>query len=116
MSSVLTSTGDPDEIYEAFGATVDPGKSRLFLSGELDVAGVPDLLHRALELAGRRHVDLALDLDRLSFVDASGLGAFVRLSNVQNSVGARLNFERAGSQVRRAFTLGGLAGLLAAAA
>jgi anti-anti-sigma factor len=116
MSSVLTPVHDPGNFSDAFDAVLDPVRERVTLSGELDVASVPGLLRLALQIVGRRQVDVTVDLGRLKFIDASGLGALVRLANLQRDADAHLTFERPGHFVRRAFTLGGLAGLLPSAA
>jgi anti-sigma B factor antagonist len=44
------------------------------LHGELDLAGVPRLLSALADLDG----DVALDCSGVDFIDAAGLGAFVR--------------------------------------
>jgi anti-anti-sigma factor len=44
------------------------------LHGELDLAGVPQLLSALADLDG----DVTLDCSGLDFIDAAGLGAFVR--------------------------------------
>lgn len=56
---------------------VERGPSRLALLGELDVAGVPDLEEQLASCDG----DVVLDCSGLTFVDASGVGSFVRARN-----------------------------------
>jgi anti-anti-sigma factor len=50
----------------------EPGRVRVRLRGELDVAGAPTVAGRLRELRGRRERVL-LDLDELDFIDKSGL-------------------------------------------
>jgi anti-sigma B factor antagonist len=56
------------------------------LHGELDLAGVPRLLSALADLDG----DVALDCSGLDFIDAAGLGAFVRAHRQCAARGAEL--------------------------
>jgi anti-anti-sigma factor len=79
----------------------------LALSGELDLAGAPELsaaLTDAME-AGR---DLVVDLRGLEFIDSSGLGVLVRFNNAASAAGYRYSLIAGPPQVHRAFVLSGL--------
>jgi anti-sigma B factor antagonist len=56
------------------------------LHGELDLAGVPRLLSALADLDG----DVALDCSGVDFIDAAGLGAFVRAHRQCAARGAEL--------------------------
>ena len=75
----------------ANGKTTDPDDSTLILSvqGELDLA-TADSLYRRGRTAIRRHARLLLlDLTGVSFCDACGLRAFVRIANEADVAGCR---------------------------
>lgn len=79
----------------------------LALSGELDLAGAPDLteaLNEAREAGGR----LTLDLTDLEFIDSSGLGVLVRFNNAAAADGCVYTVIAGPPQVHRAFVLSGL--------
>lgn len=81
------------------------------LAGELDIAAVPLLfvgLASLLEPPG----EITIDLTQLTFIDASGLGAAVRIRNSQLASGFDLHIIGANCLVTRVFSLGGLAPLL----
>lgn len=79
----------------------------LALSGELDLAGAPELSSRLTDAmeAGR---DLAVDLRELEFIDSSGLGVLVRFNNAAQAAGYEYSVIAGPPQVHRAFVLSGL--------
>ena len=86
---------------EADGATV------LALSGELDLAGAPEL-DAALAAARDAGGGLTLDLSDLEFIDSSGLGVLVRFHNLAAAAGYDYSVIAGPPQVHRAFVLSGL--------
>ena len=80
--------------------------------GELDVAtaAVLDDAIGAHEATGADHV--VLDLARTTFIDSSGIAAIVRRELDLAARGGRLEIERPGRVVRRAFELCGLLHLI----
>jgi anti-anti-sigma factor len=62
------------------------GPGALRLSGELDLAGVPEVLGQLDEADG----DIELDCSGLSFMDASGLGLFLTIHRACEDRGAKL--------------------------
>ena len=54
------------------------GRVRLVLGGELDVFGV-ERLDRVVELADRAELPLVVDCQDLTFIDAAGVGALLRV-------------------------------------
>jgi anti-sigma B factor antagonist len=85
---------------------------RVLVSGELDVATEEDLSERvdALVPAGARQ--MCLDLAAVSFCDARGLSALVRLDRRLAASGRRLSVVGAPAHVRRLLALTGLDHLL----
>jgi anti-anti-sigma factor len=81
----------------------------LVLSGEIDFSVAPSLREVGPELAtsvapGR----LVVDLDDVTFIDSSGLGALVALRNCANRCGATLVLARPSPTVLRFFELAGV--------
>jgi anti-sigma B factor antagonist len=62
-----------------FAVTVTevPGRTIVSVSGEIDLATANELRERLLALVAAGSVDVILDLDRVAFVDSTGLGALV---------------------------------------
>lgn len=61
------------------------------ISGEVDIATAPKLAAGLCQLVERDDVGkLLLDLSSVSFLDASGLNAFVQVHNVLAATGERL--------------------------
>ena len=79
----------------------------LALSGELDLAGAPELavaLNR-VQASGR---PLTIDLAELEFIDSSGLGVLVRFNNAATDADYAYSVVAGPPQVHRAFVLSGL--------
>jgi anti-sigma B factor antagonist len=58
-------------------AVLDASRTKLVLSGELDLASAPTLLE-TVSIAARAPDALTIDLSRLSFIDSSGVHALLR--------------------------------------
>ena len=85
----------------------EPGYVLITVAGELDYGSVPALRERLLSLAddGR---PLVADLDRVSFIDAAGLGMLAAAARRAAAHGASLRVVCAGHRIRRLFGLTGL--------
>ncbi len=81
----------------------EPGRFQLF--GELDLTGVGTLLSTVGDGNGE---SLVFDLSELTFLDSSGISAFVRIAQGRNDGGA-LVLERPRPEVMRVLDLVGLA-------
>ncbi len=66
-----------DLVFFAVGSDEENGAARVWLSGELDVAGAPILARELERLECDGRVVAVLDLSRLAFVDAVGLNALL---------------------------------------
>ena len=77
------------------------------VAGEIDIATVARLRERlwALAASGRT---LVADLEQVSFIDASGLGALVGVAGLAAEHGASLYVVCAPEKIRRPFRLTGL--------
>jgi anti-sigma B factor antagonist len=94
-----------------YGLTVEvrrePGHVLVTVAGEIDIATVPQLRERlaAPAASGR---PLIVDLDRVTFIDAAGLGALASAARRAAACGASLHAVCARHQVQRLFTITGL--------
>jgi anti-anti-sigma factor len=82
----------------------DNGKPRLVLSGEIDLAAVPEFFERlqdADRMGGRR---ISLDMHLVTLIDSSGLGVIARLA----AAGVTLEIHGATGVVLRALEISGL--------
>ena len=84
-----------------------PGHTILTAAGEIDIATVARFRARLFALAGEGRPVIA-DLDQVSFIDASGLGALVGAARRAAAHGTSLHVVCARSQTRQLFHLTGL--------
>ena len=98
----------PDDVL-AIRVRHKPKYVLVAVAGEMDIATVARLRERlwALAASGR---PLVADLDQVSFIDASGLGALAGAARLAAEHGASLQVVCARQQIRRLFRLTGLDG------
>ena len=85
----------------------EPGYILVTVAGEVDFASVAGLRERLFALAATGRPLLA-DLDRVSFIDAAGLGALAGAARQAATHGACLRVLCARPRIRRLFRLTGL--------
>jgi anti-sigma B factor antagonist len=85
----------------------EPGYVIVTISGEVDIATVDRLRDRLSALADGG-VPVVADLDQVSFIDATGLGALAGAARQAAAQGASLHVVCARSQTRRLFRVTGL--------
>ena len=97
-----------------FGTRVEvhDGVAVMALSGELDMATVPILRENLAPFEGNGVSTIVLDLHDLTFIDSSGLLAFLEARRRAMSNGHRLLLSGAGPAARRLFELTGTQSLL----
>jgi anti-sigma B factor antagonist len=78
------------------------GTAWLFLSGELDLATAP-LVERSLCAAQRSHDAVVVDLEDLSFMDASGVALFLDAAKRAGDQADRFGIVNSHAPVRRVF-------------
>jgi anti-sigma B factor antagonist len=86
-----------------------PGHTILAAAGEIDIATVARFRARLFALAGEGRPVIA-DLDQVSFIDASGLGALVGAAHRAAAHGTSLHVVCARAQTRQLFHLTGWTG------
>jgi anti-sigma B factor antagonist len=107
---ILAGSGAPGSAPEA-ALTIrvrhEPNYVLAAVTGEIDIATVARLRKRlwALAASGRT---LVADLEQVSFIDASGLGALVGVAGLAAEHGASLYVVCASERIRRPFRLTGL--------
>jgi anti-sigma B factor antagonist len=85
----------------------EPNYVLVMVAGEVDYGTVAGLRERLFALAASgRH--LVADLDRVSFIDAAGLGALAGAARQAAAHGGSLHVVCAGPQIRRLFGVTGL--------
>jgi anti-anti-sigma factor len=89
------------------GVRREAGHVLVTVAGELDIATVPRLREQLFALAAGGR-PLIADLDRVSFIDAAGLGALAAAAGRAAAHGGRLHVACAREWTRRLFRLTGL--------
>ena len=84
----------------------------LRLAGELDMSTVPELTAVLDRLAAAGTHQLLLDLAELTFLDSTGIAAFVRGDNRASAAGGWLRLTGASGRVDRVLQVTGLAEVL----
>ena len=85
----------------------EPGYVVVTVAGELDIATADQLRNRLAALAADG-VPLVADLDQVSFIDATGLGALAGAAREAAKHGTSLHVVCARQQTRRLFRVTGL--------
>lgn len=86
------------------------------LSGELDIATVPELRPVATEELDRDDCrTLVFDLSELSFLDSTGIGCWVEIRTYATERGKHVRIRNVPPAVRRVLEIGGLLALFEAA-
>lgn len=80
----------------------------LTVVGELDLAAVPAFEAQIHTLVSAHRIRLALDLNRLTFCDSTGLHAFARANQICEEQGGWLRLTGAHGSVRRVLDVTGL--------
>jgi anti-sigma B factor antagonist len=85
----------------------EPGYVIVSVAGEIDIATV-DRLRQRLSALAAAGVPLVADLDQVSFIDATGLGALAGAARQAAAHGVSLHVVCARPQTRRLFRVTGL--------
>ena len=80
----------------------------LVVEGEIDIATAPLLEQRLSEAEAGDAPQLIVDLDRVSFMDSTGLQVLVA-HTMSETNGRRIRLTKGSSQVQRLFTVSGMA-------
>ncbi len=91
---------------------VDGATVVLSVGGELDVATTPRFRRTVAELVSLGHNRLVLDLGGLSFIDSTGIGAFIATQNRVREASGSLVLRSVSARVCSVLSIGGLDGVL----
>jgi stage II sporulation protein AA (anti-sigma F factor antagonist) len=79
------------------------------LEGELDLATVPELVTKVVQLCGARAAsEIVLDLGELAFIDSTGLRGVLTCRELCEVHGCELSLLPGGTRVQRVFEIAGL--------
>jgi len=74
----------------AMDSSIEKGKIKIFLKGEVDISTAPEFKTRLYELVGEGDKDIELFCEELSYIDSTGLGILVgalkRVKKNENNV------------------------------
>jgi anti-anti-sigma factor len=110
----LPATPHPDVLSGALrgGETLQDGRARYALKGELDMAGGESLVRRVTELAAATSGPIEIDMAQVAFIDSSGVRALLRLHEAAVSSGRTMRVRSLSPDVRRLLDLIGVTELL----
>ncbi len=91
---------------------VDRSRREVTVAGEVDFETRAEVTAAAAELNEAERGDISLDLDDVTFIDASGVGAVIEIDAVQSRRDTSLHVWSGNSFVQRVFSLCGLTALL----
>lgn len=86
----------------------DNDKARIAASGELDIYSAPKLSDVIDAYVDAGATEVVLDLSGITFLDSTGLSAFLAAHQRLESQGGKLVLEGPGAQITRMFDLTGL--------
>jgi anti-sigma B factor antagonist len=95
-----------------FRAEVDPAAGVITPHGELDLCSSRLLRAAAAEVLAGEASSITVVLDALDFIDATGLGVLVELSNVAVRTGRTVSLVKPSARVEKVIRCAGLEGLL----
>jgi anti-sigma B factor antagonist len=78
-------------------------------SGELDLDAAPDIIDAGLAALEAPNPILLVDLDSVTFIDSTAIGALVRLNNTADDQGKHLALTNVPARVHQVLTITGLA-------
>jgi anti-sigma B factor antagonist len=96
---------------ETFRVKAVPGNNTctLMLSGEVDLAGAPDITELGtISLNESGMSTLIVDLTAVTFIDSTAIGAFVHLRNLADEGGKKFVLANAPDRVLRVIQIAGL--------
>lgn len=99
-------TRPPDLRLDVAAGGADPVLVRV--TGDLDLASVPQLRSCLSEQLGQGHARLALDLSRVTFCDSTALGVFVGAHRRARAAGGDIEFRHPPAALRHLLTVSGL--------
>lgn len=85
-----------------------PDQTTLVLSGEIDLNAAPEVAVQAAEIIAERPSTVLIDLSPATFLDSSGIGALVALTNAAEGLPVTIRMRPGPRNVMRVLDLVGL--------
>jgi anti-sigma B factor antagonist len=101
MSDVVHISGNGQSAPFDIVIFQEPGRTTVYLQGELDTSTAPRLQHVLDELHRDGQHRIILDLSQVAFLDAAGMRVFVHTEQVLRTVGGALVLTRPTRMVQR---------------
>jgi anti-sigma B factor antagonist len=96
----------------ALGCKVTAGEARVSLTGELDVASADQAFRYVRDVIDRYHTCVVLDVAGLSFCDACGLTALLRMNRYARQARTSLRLMSPSRRLMQVLRITGLTGVL----
>jgi anti-sigma B factor antagonist len=87
---------------------IPDGRAVVALSGELDIAAVPLIREAFAEAVDQTAIGVIADMSRVSFIDASGLGALVGAANRTHHLPGGMNLSGVPAHMNKLLRIAGL--------
>ncbi|MDF2670726.1 MAG: anti-sigma factor antagonist [Paenibacillus sp.] len=84
----------------------------LLLNGELDLSVAPEFRSALERIVNRADVILVLDLQRLKYIDSTGIGILVSVLKIRDEINAPFLVRNIPPAIRKLFDLTGISGFL----
>jgi anti-sigma B factor antagonist len=84
------------------------GEALVMVSGELDITSADGAVGCVRDVIDRHHLPVILDMAGLTFCDASGLGALVRMNNYAGKAGCPIQLASPGPGLLQIMRITGL--------
>ncbi|MFD7663790.1 STAS domain-containing protein [Streptomyces sp. NPDC059788] len=102
------------DIFQLTTQHTDGDLALAALAGDIDLTSAPALRAEALNLIGRGHRHLVLDLEEVAFCDSSGFNALVGIWRCAKAADGTLSLAAASGRLTRLLNITGLDTLLPA--
>ncbi len=100
--------GGTDSLLDLTTAEVSQGRILVRARGEVDLTTAPELATVMRDAIGRTEAQVELDLEQVTFIDSSGVGAIVVADRLAKSVNRQLVIGPRSIFVARVFEVAGL--------
>lgn len=108
MTAAHQASGSAESLLELTTAAVSQDRVLVRARGEVDLTTAPELAAAIRDAIGRTESQVELDLEQVTFIDSSGVGAIVVADRLAKSVNRQLVIGPRSIFVARVFEVAGL--------
>lgn len=108
MTAAHQASGSAESLLELTTAAVSQDRVLVRARGEVDLTTAPELATAIRDAIGRTEFQVELDLEQVTFIDSSGVGAIVVADRLAKSVNRQLVIGPRSIFVARVFEVAGL--------